>query len=108
MRRLELTLALAVAPALRAGAGPAAGAQEVRVGVHLPPDSAAVRDRRQADGLELQAEVAEVADTLTEDKALCLSAGMNDFVIKPYSRELLLGTLMHWLQRTPRAAGTSA
>ncbi|MDD2741503.1 MAG: PAS domain S-box protein [Rhodocyclaceae bacterium] len=41
--------------------------------------------------------VAMTANAFSEDKALCLAAGMNAHVAKPFTAEGLFGTLRHWL-----------
>ncbi len=41
--------------------------------------------------------VAVTANAFAEDKDLCIRAGMNDFLVKPFDPELLLSTLLRWL-----------
>jgi PAS domain S-box-containing protein len=59
--------------------------------------------------------IALTADTLTEDRQRCFSAGMDDFLAKPVTLALLRDTLVRWVQprqteevaRTPEPAGSS-
>ena len=39
--------------------------------------------------------IAMTANAFAEDKLLCIEAGMNDFLIKPFSHEQLFSTLLH-------------
>ncbi|MEI7430909.1 MAG: response regulator, partial [Betaproteobacteria bacterium] len=43
--------------------------------------------------------VAMTANAFVEDKALCLAAGMNDFLIKPFDPEKLFSVLLKWFKR---------
>jgi len=46
------------------------------------------------------------ANAFAEDKANCLAAGMNDFVVKPFDPDVLFTTLLHWLDLSrPRKPG---
>ncbi|MCF8198697.1 MAG: PAS domain S-box protein [Sulfuritalea sp.] len=45
--------------------------------------------------------IAMTANAFVEDKARCMTAGMDDFLIKPVDPELLLSTLLRWLDRNP-------
>ena len=44
--------------------------------------------------------IAMTANAFAEDKALCLEAGMDDFLIKPFTPENLFATLLKWLNQT--------
>jgi CheY-like chemotaxis protein len=43
--------------------------------------------------------IALTANAFAEDKALCLEAGMDDFIGKPIDPDLLYQTLLDWLER---------
>lgn len=42
--------------------------------------------------------VAMTANAFTEDKRLCLEAGMSDFLTKPVVPEVLYAKILHYLQ----------
>lgn len=43
--------------------------------------------------------IAMTANAYAEDRALCLDAGMDDFITKPTSPELLFATVLSWLEK---------
>ena len=45
--------------------------------------------------------LAMTANAFNEDKARCLEAGMNDFLVKPFAPEQLFATLLKWLEPRP-------
>ncbi len=40
------------------------------------------------------------ANAFAEDKARCFEAGMNDFLLKPFDPDVLLSTVLRWLQHS--------
>jgi PAS domain S-box-containing protein len=59
----------------------------------------ATRQIRQLPGYARIPILAMTANAFAEDKARCLAAGMNDFITKPVSPEILYGTLLKWLAK---------
>ena len=49
--------------------------------------------------------VATTANVFQEDRVRCLTAGMNDFIIKPISPVTLYATVLRWLSGSPSEAG---
>ena len=59
----------------------------------------ATQQIRQIHGRRHVPILAITADAFAEDRARCLSGGMNDHLIKPLKSELLFATLLMWLER---------
>ena len=59
----------------------------------------ATRHIRKIAGSQGVPILAMTANAFAEDKASCLAAGMNDFVVKPFDPDVLFATLLHWLDR---------
>jgi signal transduction histidine kinase/ActR/RegA family two-component response regulator len=59
--------------------------------------------RARPDGASVPI-VAMTANAFTEDKELCIKAGMDDFLVKPFDPELLFSTLLRWLDRSGATA----
>jgi PAS domain S-box-containing protein len=62
----------------------------------------ATRAIRQLPGQQDLPIIAMTANAFSEDRAACLSVGMNDFIAKPVVPEKLFETLLHWLQQGKR------
>jgi CheY-like chemotaxis protein len=58
-----------------------------------------IRSREQAMGLSRVPVIAMTATASDEDKGLCLSAGMDDFLPKPFSADQLSALMALWLDR---------
>jgi CheY-like chemotaxis protein len=67
----------------------------------------AIRDRERGQGHRVPI-VGVSAHALEADRDLCLGAGMDDYMSKPFSPELLEEKLELWLGRNKRQAGCSA
>ena len=57
----------------------------------------ATRRIRQLPGHDNTPIIAITANAFAEDRARCMSAGMDDFIAKPVDPEALFDTLLHWL-----------
>jgi signal transduction histidine kinase/CheY-like chemotaxis protein/HPt (histidine-containing phosphotransfer) domain-containing protein len=58
--------------------------------------------RIRAAGIHLPV-IAMTAHAMVKDRELCIAAGMNDFVTKPFELEELLAVLRRWLPQSPAA-----
>jgi CheY-like chemotaxis protein len=43
--------------------------------------------------------IAMTANAFAEDRARCMEAGMNDFLIKPFNPDELFSVLLKWLEK---------
>ena len=59
----------------------------------------ATRHIRRIAGYEATPILAITANAFAEDKAHCLAAGMNDFLVKPFNPDQLFSSLFKWLDR---------
>jgi two-component system sensor histidine kinase/response regulator len=59
----------------------------------------ATQEIREIPGYRKTPIIAMTANAFAEDKARCLAAGMNDFLIKPFEPEALFTVLLHWLDQ---------
>ena len=59
----------------------------------------AARQIRQIPGYRETPIIAMTANAFAEDKARCLAAGMNDFLVKPFDPDTLFATLLRSLNR---------
>ncbi len=62
----------------------------------------ATRRIRELPGHARTPILAMTANAFADDKARCLAAGMDDFIVKPISPEPLFATLRAWLEREQR------
>ena len=57
----------------------------------------ATQQLRQLSGYRQTPIIAMTANAFAEDKALCIEAGMDDFLIKPFTPDTLFATLLRAL-----------
>ncbi len=60
----------------------------------------ATRQIRRLANMSKTPVIAMTANAFAEDKARCLEAGMNDFLIKPFSPDELFSALLKWLEKS--------
>jgi CheY-like chemotaxis protein len=60
---------------------------------------AATQQIREIPGAGQIPIIAMTANAFAEDKARCIEAGMNDFLIKPFNPDVLFATLLKWLSQ---------
>ncbi len=58
----------------------------------------ATRHIRELPGCAETPIIAMTGNAFAEDRASCLAAGMDDFLVKPYKPELLFSTVLEWLE----------
>ncbi|WP_197491390.1 CheR family methyltransferase [Methylomonas methanica] len=63
----------------------------------------ATRQIRLLDGWQNVPIIAMTANAFAEDRELCLQAGMNDFLSKPFDPASLCARLLYWLEHSARA-----
>ncbi|MDP2822227.1 MAG: response regulator [Sulfuritalea sp.] len=59
----------------------------------------ATRQIREIPGYAHTPIIAMTANAFAEDKARCMDAGMNDFLVKPFDPDALFAKLLRWLDR---------
>ena len=55
---------------------------------------------RELHGYRRTPILAITANAFDEDKALCIKAGMNDFLVKPFNPDMLYALMVKWLNRS--------
>ena len=68
---------------------------------------AATRQIRAQPGRPAPTIIAMTANAFAEDRARCAAAGMDDFIAKPFTADLLFTTLLRWLSRHDKADNAS-
>jgi CheY-like chemotaxis protein/HPt (histidine-containing phosphotransfer) domain-containing protein len=63
--------------------------------------SEAVRQREAQDGSRRLPIIGLTADAFAGAREHCMEAGMDDYVAKPFRRDVLLAALAHWTRATP-------
>jgi two-component system, sensor histidine kinase and response regulator len=68
----------------------------------------ATRAIRQLPGRAATPIVAMTANAYEDDRAMCLDAGMNDFLSKPVEPSDLYAVLLRWLRRSRQSAAVDS
>lgn len=57
-----------------------------------------LREREAANGTSRTPVIAFTASQLEQDRSMCRTAGMDDYLIKPFTAEKLISAVERWLQ----------
>ena len=68
----------------------------------------ATRQIRALPGSARPTIIAMTANAFAEDRARCTAAGMDDFIAKPFTADLLFTTLLRWLSQRDKPDDASA
>jgi len=67
----------------------------------------ATRHIRNSDGIQKDVPIIAVtANAMSEDRHLCIQAGMNDYLCKPIDAQILSRKIIYWANRSPRISQT--
>ncbi len=75
------------------------GYQATKAIRELESELASMENRNIGEAIPRVPIIAMTAHALSENKALCLEAGMDDFLTKPFTRDDLLAMASKWLER---------
>ena len=65
-----------------------------------------IRERERREAAKRMPVIAVTANVLPEDREACLVAGMDDFLLKPFTQKELIRILKRWLPRTDATGKT--